>query len=167
MYQEVFYFMTQPFTLQRIYSVYYPRYVKMKKILVVLVLAFVAMSCSDDDAQMFFFELVPTASVENVPERFILNEADTLVVRFARPSRCHSFQGFEYEKEGNTRKIAVVTRVIEAGGDQCGTTDEEARAIPFIFRPEATGTVVLRFFQGDDADGEPQFLDIEVPIEED
>ena len=65
----------------------------MKKILVVLILAFVTMSCSDDDAQMFFFELVPTASVENVPENFILNKADTLVVRFSRPSLCHSFQG--------------------------------------------------------------------------
>ncbi|RMB63405.1 hypothetical protein EAX61_03165 [Dokdonia sinensis] len=137
----------------------------MKKILIVLVLAFVAMSCSDDDAQMFFFELVPTASVENVPEKFILNQADTLVVRFARPSICHSFQGFEFEREGNTRKIAVVTRVLE-GGDQCVDPDEEDRVVPFIFRPEATGTVVLRFFQGDDADGEQQFLDIEVPIEE-
>ncbi len=137
----------------------------MKKILVVLILAFVTMSCSDDDAQMFFFELVPTASVENVPENFILNKADTLVVRFSRPSLCHSFQGFEYEKEGNTRKIAVVTRVIEAG-DQCGATDEGERVVPFIFRPEATGIVVLRFFQGDNDAGEPQFLDIEVPIEE-
>lgn len=137
----------------------------MKKMILTGLLAVLMLSCSTDDEPMFFFEFVPVTNVENVPENFILNKADTLTVSFERPTTCYRFQGFDYERMGTQRDIAVVARVIEDGGP-CNTITDNVENVPFIFRPEATGTVTLRFFNGSDSEGAPTYLEFEVPIVE-
>lgn len=137
----------------------------MKRIIIVCLLAFTVLSCSNEDAPIFFFEFVPVQSVTNVPASFTVNVPDTLQITYFRPSTCHGFDGFEVEKDGETRKIAVITKVIEERGD-CADLSDDARTAPLIFKPESAGNVTLRFFQGKNGDGEDQFLTLEVPIED-
>lgn len=137
----------------------------MKRIIIVCMLALTVMSCSDEDIPIFFFEFVPVESVTNVPASFTVNVPDTLQITYFRPSTCHGFDGFEVDKDGTTRNIAVITKVVEQRGD-CANLTNDARTAPLIFKPESAGSVTLRFFQGKNDNGEDQYLTLEVPIED-
>lgn len=135
----------------------------MKRIVITCLLAISLISCSDEEVPIFFFEFVPVESVTNIPDNFTVNKPDTLQISYFRPSTCHGFDGFEVEKEGNSRNIALITKVVEERGD-CQPLDEDVRVAPLIFKPEETGSVTLRFFQGKNDQGENQFLIVDVPI---
>lgn len=135
----------------------------MKRILLVCLMALTVMSCSDEEVPIFFFEFVPVESVTNIPDNFTVNKPDTLQITYFRPSTCHGFDGFEVEKDGDARNIAIITKVIEERGD-CDPLNEDVRTAPLIFKPEEPGSVQLRFFQGKDEEGENQFLIVDVPI---
>ena len=136
----------------------------MKRLLVICLLG-ICIGCSTDDVPVFFFEIVPVESVTNIPEQFTVNEADTLQISYFRPSTCHGFDGFEVEKNNNSRNIALVTKVVEDRAP-CSDLESDQRTAPLIFKPEEAGTVILNFFQGNDANDNPTFLTFEVPIVE-
>ena len=78
----------------------------MKKLVLLLSLLFAFNSCSTDDGDNFRFELLPVESVE-IPNEFTLGETYEITIRYYRPSTCHAFNSFYYEKNLNTRTIAV------------------------------------------------------------
>ena len=90
----------------------------MKKILSLLSLFIVLISCSTDtDETNVRYELIPIQNV-TISDHLLVGEANQITVQYNRPSDCHGFNGFYYEKNGFTRTIAVQNYVYEREG--CG-----------------------------------------------
>ncbi len=135
----------------------------MKNIVVISILLCILVGCSTDDAPTFFFEITPTDTVGNIPDHFVAGQADTLQVTYRRPSTCHGFDGFEINKDGTVREIAVITKVVQ-GRSSCTDLENDVRIAPLIIRPEEIGEIILRFFAGNDQNGNPTFMTFNVPI---
>ncbi|OED44864.1 hypothetical protein AB832_01765 [Flavobacteriaceae bacterium (ex Bugula neritina AB1)] len=139
----------------------------MKRILIItmLILSTCFTSClGDDDGVRFFYELVPVEQVD-IPEEFKRNETFKITVSYYRPTDCHSFSGFDYNRLGNERTVSVVNVVLESGNcEDLQKTDLIDSSFNFIVGSE--DSYVFRFWQGRDDQGENLFLTKEVPVVE-
>jgi|UniRef100_UPI00404B7BE7 hypothetical protein len=136
----------------------------MKKIIFLLLIAISFSSCSvDDDANNFYYEILPIESVI-IPEEFELGQTYEITVTYLRPTTCHVFNNFYYESELNQRTIAVVTTVYQ-NNDCLVLIDEEAQAT-FNFMVNSNGTYVFKFWQGEDENGNDLYYIVEVPVVE-
>ena len=81
-------------------------------ILILIVLGF--SSCLDDnnDNIRFYYELIPIEAVD-IPSQFNSGETYTITTSYYRPSDCHSFSGYEYDRIGNERTVSVVNVVLD------------------------------------------------------
>ncbi|MDO7137187.1 MULTISPECIES: hypothetical protein [Algibacter] len=135
----------------------------MKKLLVIC-LTLILASCSvDDDGLDYSFEILPVESVD-IPEEFTLGETYPITVSYLRPSNCHSFREFYYNKNNNERTVAPINYVFE--NNDCETLENELVENTFNFIVTSNGSYIFKFWQGEDADGENQYLTIEVPVVE-
>lgn len=141
----------------------------MKKLISILFMAIIAVtafsSCElgDDDNVNYHFELIPTESAV-FPESFIMGRTYTIKVYYKRPTSCHFFEGFYYEKNLNVRTIAVQTSVIHS--DSCTEMDEAPVEASFDFVPTSNGSYIFKFYKGKDQHGDNLFLEYEVPVVE-
>lgn len=139
----------------------------MKKLISILFLAvltaFTFSSCElgDDDNLNYHFELIPVESVV-MPESFVMGQTYPIKVYYKRPTSCHFFEGFYYERDLNVRTVAVQASVIETTG--CDELDEAPVEASFDFVPTSNGTYVFKFYQGEDQYGNNVFLEYEVPV---
>lgn len=120
-------------------------------------------SCSTDDSPNFYFDFLAAESVADVPEVFSVNQTDTIHVSYMRPTNCHGFDGFNVVKNENEREITIITKVVQQESG-CPDIANDMRTAPLVFKPIAAGEVILKFFNGNDADGNPIFLTYNVPI---
>ena len=121
-------------------------------------------SCSiDDDGTSFSFEILPVESVD-IPEEFELGETYPITVSYFRPSTCHAFKEFYYLKENNERTVAPITYVFD--NNDCEILDDNLVEATFNFKVTSNGSYIFKFWQGEDADGETQYLTIEVAVVE-
>lgn len=135
----------------------------MKKIvLVAIVFSFLGCSLDDDGNNNFAFEIMPIESVD-VPEEFVFGSTHQISVSYTRPNGCYAFNNFVFDSEGNTRTIGVVDAVYLDGN--CTQATEEA-TVSFDFSVISTETYIFQFYQGEDANGEDQYLIVEVPVAE-
>lgn len=135
----------------------------MKKLLVIC-LTLILASCSvDDDSVDYSFEILPVESVD-IPTEFTLGETYPITVSYLKPSSCHSFREFYYLKNNNERTVAPINYVFEE--DDCETLENELVENTFNFIVTGNGSYIFKFWQGEDADGEDQYLTIEVPVVE-
>lgn len=119
-------------------------------------------SCDiDDDSMNYSFEILPVESVE-IPDEFELGETYPIKVSYYRPTSCHSFKEFYYQKENNIRTVAPIMYVIE--DDTCETLEDEIAEATFNFVVTSNGSYIFKFWQGEDTEGEDQYLEIEVPV---
>ncbi len=140
----------------------------MKRIKITITLFLVTLfffGCSsDDDNQSFFYELV-TIEQATLPDQFTRGQTYVVNVTYFRPSSCHSFVGFDYDRIANERTVAIVNLVV----DQTNCTNlEETELIEesFNFIVGQENSYIFRFWQGKNNEGENQFLIIEVPVVE-
>jgi len=130
----------------------------MKKILILLVSFLILSSCSSEvETQETTIELVPVVSVE-MPDNFITGEENQIIVRYNRPTNCHGFDGFYYEKDGNTRTVAVQNYFYNNGNCQNLTNDLKEEIMKFY--PPNTGSFTFKFWQGKDSNGNDIYLEI-------
>jgi hypothetical protein len=125
-------------------------------------LVLVLNSCKLEDDRVNF-RFVPLQIVSaDVPESFDLNETYQITVRYIRPDGCVFFEGFDVTKEDTT-----IRNVVAIGSDfyeeQCTLAVEELEA-SFDFICLYEGTYLFRFWSGEDENGEPQYIEIEVPV---
>ena len=121
-------------------------------------------SCSiDDDGTSFSFEILPVESVD-IPEEFELGETYPITVSYFRPTTCHAFKEFYYLKENNERTVAPITYVFD--NNDCEILDDNLVEATFNFKVTSNGSYIFKFWQGEDADGETQYLTIEVAVVE-
>jgi len=119
-------------------------------------------SCSvDDDSTSFSFEILPVESVD-IPDEFELGETYPITVSYLRPSTCHGFKEFYYLKENNERTVAPITYVFD--NNDCETLEDNLVEATFNFIVTSNGSYIFKFWQGEDTDGETQYLIIEVPV---
>jgi hypothetical protein len=135
----------------------------MKKLLALSLALILCASCSVDNnnGTNYSFDILPVESVD-IPSEFTLGETYPITVTYLRPTTCHYFREFYYAKNLNERTVAPITIVYE--NDNCETLDNVQEEATFNFIVTSNGSYIFKFWQGEDANGEDQYLTIEVPV---
>jgi len=136
------------------------------KIIALIILTSCLTGCfNDDDSGInFFYELVPVEQV-SIPDQFTRGETYEITVSYFRPTDCHSFSGFDYDRLSNERTVSVVNVVVnDRVCEDLTETDLIDASLNFFVGIE--DSYIFRFWQGRNDQGENQFLIIEVPVVE-
>ncbi|AXT61714.1 hypothetical protein D1816_15570 [Aquimarina sp. AD10] len=121
-------------------------------------------SIDDDNNTRFFFEAVPIEEVD-IPDRLTRGETVTITTSYFRPSTCHGFSGYDFNRSGNQRTFAIINVVLEDGPDCEDIEPETLVEESFDFLVGLESSYIFRFWQGKDDEGNNQFLVIEVPVD--
>lgn len=144
----------------------YPKkyYMMTKKIVAFLALILIFNSCSTDThGDNYTLKLMPIESVE-IPTEFTLGQTYPITVHYSKPTTCHYFNNLYYEKDLNKRTIAVECAIKDVTTCQELTGDAAIGDYTFNFYVTSNGSYIFKFYQGDDANGLPIFLEYEVPV---
>ena len=133
----------------------------LKGVSIFLILTFWGCDITDDGPSFNFVSLEITAV--DVPDSFELYGTYPIGITYLRPNSCTSFEGFDIVKEDySTRRVVAVGA--EFPDSDCSGGAEEITT-SFDFKCLYNGTYYFKFYAGDDADGTPQFIEVEVPVE--
>ncbi len=132
-------------------------------LLCALMLSITFSSCDlGDDGPNFHFVPLRIESVE-MPESFDLNETYEISFNYIIPDGCTYYEGVDVLKEEiTTRKVVVVGA---QRTDQAACTEvirEEVASFNFVVLHNQP--YLFRFYQGEDMNGEQQFIEVEVPV---
>jgi len=136
----------------------------MKRVFFLLLVASFTLlsSCDIDDDVNYHFEALQVKSVE-MPEAFDYGQIYKIKVTYFRPNNCTFFEGFDVVKEDiTTRKVVTIGTVIEEE-DEC-TGEGEDLIATFNFEVLYNEPYLFRYWTGEDAEGEPTYLEITVPV---
>lgn len=122
-------------------------------------------SCSieNDEGVPFTYEI---AKVNNVqfPEFFVFGQTHDIVVQYEQPSTCHLFSGFEVVTDLNVRTVNAVTAVLATG--DCMDLENHIEEQVLQFRATSNGSFVFKFFAGLNPNGEPQYIEREIFVQQ-
>ncbi len=131
-----------------------------KKIFFVIFAVVILVSCSDDDSNDYHYELLPVEEAV-VPEEFEYGEIYDISVKYIVPEDCYVNSDILYEYDENARNVAVISLAIES--NDCEIIDLE-QELTFKVHALQESPYIFRFWQGEDDNGEPIYLTVEVPI---
>lgn len=137
---------------------------EMKKILLLVFLVSLLVSCSLDDSSSpdFTYKLAAVVSVE-IPDTLIFQQVYDFDIEYKQPSTCNVFYGYDYRVKGNERFIGVKNTVYL--DDNCEDLAEDNTAHHDLsFLVERGDHYIFKFWQGIDDEGEPVYLTKEVPV---
>ncbi|WP_310556071.1 hypothetical protein [Flavobacterium sp.] len=135
----------------------------MKKFLLLLATLTLIFSCSPnvEENQKFHLELLPVHTI-TLPAEFVRNQEYDLSIQFIRPSTCHIFEGFYYEKNLNVRTIAIQTSVIE------NSSCLAAAAIPVTqilkFKPTELDSYIFKIWKGKSPTDQDIYEEFVIPV---
>lgn len=132
----------------------------MKKIFFVLFTFILLSSCSDDDGLEYHYELLAVEDVI-VPEEFEFGKIYNITVKYVVPDDCYVYSEILYEYNEDARNIAIISTVID--DKNCADLDFEDE-INFNIQALQESPYILKFWQGDDENGNPIYLIKEVPV---
>ena len=132
----------------------------LRKIFFVIFAVVLLVSCSDDDSYDYHYELLPIEEAQ-VPVEFEFGKIYEITVKYISPSDCYINSDILYEYDEDARNVAVISLVIES--NDCETIDFEEE-LTFRVHALQASPYIFRFWQGDDDNGEPIYLTIEVPV---
>lgn len=136
----------------------------MKKIVLFLVLITSLLSCSvDNDNTTYTYSVLPIESYV-VPSSFTLGKTYEIKLKYQRPTSCHIYQGIYYDKNLNTRTIAIQTAV--ENNQICTMEVPPISEVSFNFIVSNTGSYIFKFYKGKDANGANIYEEVEVPVVE-
>lgn len=135
----------------------------MKRILALVSVLFLFNACSlnDDDGIKFHYELLPIESVV-IPDSFEIGETYPITIKYFRPTTCHAFDGFYYDKNLNIRTVAVRNAVVQK--DNCTELTNSLIEQTLNFYVTNNGSYIFKFWQGKNDAGEDVFLEYEIPV---
>jgi hypothetical protein len=134
----------------------------MKKIVLFLVVITSFLSCSlDNDSPTYTYQVLPVDSYV-VPASFNLGKTYEIKLKYQKPTSCHIYQGIYYEKNLNTRTIAVQTAV--QNNQVCTLEIPPLSEVSFNFFVTNTGSYIFKFYKGEDAAGKDIFEEVEIPV---
>ena len=132
----------------------------LRKIFFVIFAVVLMVSCSDDDSYEYHYELLPIEEAL-VPDEFEYGKIYSISVKYIVPDDCYINSDILYEYNDDARNVAVISLVIDS--DDCETIDLE-QELTFQVHALQASPYIFRFWQGDDDNGEPVYLTIEVPV---
>jgi len=135
----------------------------MKKVLAFFCAAvvFSFSSCDIASDENFQFITLKITAVE-LPLSFEQRVSHTIQVTYERPDNCTFFEGFDvFEGEANTRSIVAIGSLLEQ--NECVLMEDEVNA-SFQFTPINGGPYTLRFYSGDDENGDSIYLEYVISV---
>ena len=134
----------------------------MKKIILLSTLLSILISCSPGgDDTNYTFELRPIMSVA-IPTEFTLGQTYPITIRYNKRTTCNYFSTLYYEKNLNIRTIAIENAVAQR--NNCEDLPNDVSVYTFNFEVTSNGSYIFKFYQGKNANGEPIFLEYEIPV---
>lgn len=134
----------------------------MKKIVLFLIVITSVLSCSlEDDSPTYTYSVLPVDSYV-VPASFTLGQSYEIKLKYQKPTACHIYQGIYYEKNLNTRTIAIQTAV--QNNQVCTQEVPPISEVSFNFTVSNTGSYIFKFYKGKDIAGKDIFEDVEIPV---
>lgn len=134
----------------------------MKKIALFIVLITSFLSCSiDNDNPSYTYQILPVDSYV-VPTSFTLGQTYSIKLKYQKPTSCHLYQGIYYDKNLNTRTIAVQTAI--ENNKVCTQEVPPLSEVSFNFIVNNTGSYIFKFYKGKDDKGEDIFENVEIPV---
>ena len=132
------------------------------KVLKALVLILVLNACDIGDEEVNYHFVTLQVVAVDMPESFRVNETYQIGVTVLEPSGCTKFEGFNILSEDTTvRQVAAIgTQQVNAACTQVVTEVETSFEFICLY-PEP---YLFRFWTGESASGEPQYLEIVVPV---
>jgi hypothetical protein len=136
--------------------------IEMKKLPLLIFVAYLILGCSKDDGESLNQELAPTVSV-NIPDSLKTGQAYEFDVLYKKTTHCHYFSGFDVSKNENTIVVGVVNNY-RSVNNNCSTNGNLQETAKLNFVVEREDFYIFRFWQGKSSVGEDMFLTKEVPI---
>ena len=142
---------------------------QMKKIFFLIIVAFALNSCNkEEDSSQVRYELLPIDYCR-MPYYFQQGETYDLEMFFKKPTSCHFYKGIYFEKQGNTRVVAIQSAVVQTNScvtyDYQNNTSLQPDSVKCKFTATGTETYTFKFWTGKNAQGEDTYYDVEVPVE--
>ena len=132
------------------------------KVLKALLLLLVLNACDIGDDEVNYHFVTLRITDVSMPETFSLNETYEIGVTVLVPNGCTEFEGFDITSQGTTVRTVVA---IGTQWDDVACTEvisEIETTFDFVcLYPE---TYLFRFWTGENEQGVPQYLEIEVPV---
>ena len=106
-----------------------------------------------------------------MPYFFTSGQTYELEMFYNQPSSCHIYKGIYFEKDGNTRTVAIQASVIASSScvaipvDSTGTNAEIDQSVKFNFTATGNETYFFKFWTGKNQQGEDTYYEVEVPVE--
>ncbi|MGJ8738390.1 hypothetical protein [Zobellia laminariae] len=124
-------------------------------------------SCSLDDDRVNFQYTPLHITNASLPDTFELGRVYTVDVNILRPDDCTLLDQFDVRRSfTDSTQIRTVSAVgITLDKEDCTEVNDELQD-GFQFEVLYTKPYIFRFYTGDDTEGEPEFLEIEVPVKE-
>ncbi|MEM8927740.1 MAG: hypothetical protein AAGC45_06020 [Bacteroidota bacterium] len=129
----------------------------------VVLCGLVFFNCELDTGENFHFVSMEITEVD-VPDFFVLSESHDIEVNFSRPDDCTFFQGFDVFSEENGRTTVVAIGSVLTDED-CSPSEETLTGTLTLIA-EDVDFYTLRFYTGEDASGNLQYLEYQVPVME-
>jgi hypothetical protein len=136
----------------------------MKRLIGIVTLVFLFVSCSLESDSKYTFELLKVESVE-IPTEMTLGETYEFKMYYRLPSTCHTYNAIYYQKHLNIRTVAVESAVREQNDCQ-ELTENNLYECSFPFQATSNGSYVFKFWQGEDGQGNDVFIEYEIPVNE-
>ena len=136
----------------------------MKKTVIGLVLAsmFLLSGCDLDSPESNFFFVPLRISDVEIPEFFFWNEIHTIQVTYEIPNSCTQYEGFDINSDGSaTRYVTCIGAEYQT--ESCPDSGYAGQAT-FEFLALNTDPYIFRFWTGEDANGNAEFMEIVVPV---
>ena len=133
---------------------------KMKKLILLVSILFLFNSC-EPEGNDYSVHILPVESVD-IPTEFELGETYPITMRYYRPSNCHSPYGIYYEKDLNVR-ICAIKNLLEDRGN-CAPVENILVEETFNFQVTRTRNNIVKFWTGEDSEGNNTFLEYDIPV---
>jgi len=134
----------------------------MKKIISLIAIGFLLISCSPDDSDEFYLKLLPINTVD-MPTAFAKDSITKIPIKYIRPTTCHRFYDFYYDRNDFKRTVAIYS--VFSNADGCQTDNVNLVEVELKFKPAELGTYHFRFWTGDDAQGVSQYIEYDAIVD--
>lgn len=134
----------------------------MKNLFLIFGLVLIFSSCDvGSDGNNYYSVILPVYEAE-VPQEFVLGNTYYIKIKYKRPTVCHEFAGFYFDKHLNERTIAVQNNVSE--GSNCLILQDNIVEANLKFYVTNNGSYIFKFWKGINSQGEDEFYEVEVPV---
>jgi len=127
----------------------------MKRIASAIALCLLIVSCAPE-GESYSLEILPVAKVE-METAFAKDSVTEISVKYLRPSNCHFYEDFYYERVEFTRIVAIYNAKLNK--DNCQSFANDTIAVPLKFKPTQLGTYTFKFWKGTNNAGEDEYFE--------